>query len=243
MYALYCTCSFCTSHIQCSIQCVPFLDQPIKFDSDDVATSDFLSLEEDNSEVVKKKNPSTRVQQPRPQPRLQKQKPKKVARKKSTKPRHRMLSQLHACCNYHEQMNKIRSQSCTLVTNWDMGYDGDRDSEESVDEFLIPDAVPNIPVRQSCQRLKWRLAHTQFWLQYTTTTFLIRTFVVAIFHVSCVYIHVYIMFFPFCDVRVSARPHPVPQRYSAVFSAKIKSKKPTSRSCFSRWPRARELCF
>ena len=74
-----------------------------------------------------------------------------------------MVGQLKLCCYYHEQMNRLRNQSCALVTEGDMGYDGD--SESSTDEgpyYAEFESYRNLPVQHSRKRLKWCLAHAQF---------------------------------------------------------------------------------
>ena len=72
-----------------------------------------------------------------------------------------LSSRLKLCCGYHWQMERQRSQSCTLVTGVDAGYDGDSDS--SSDERAPLEPIPVVALRPSYQkRLMWRLANSHF---------------------------------------------------------------------------------
>ena len=68
---------------------------------------------------------------------------------------------LRPCCQYHQQMGRLRSQSCALVTGGDTGYEGDSDSSSEESAPLEP--IPAIALRPSHQkRLMWRLANSHF---------------------------------------------------------------------------------
>ena len=139
--------------------CVSVSDPPRNTDSSEVATSDFMSLEEDNCEAFKKSGKPAQQSQ-----HAKKGKGKRarqvVKKNKSFENRDLLMGQLKTCCHYHEQMSRLRNQSCKLVTAGDMGYDGD--SETSSEDTTAHEVITKRPIRNSRKRLKWRLAHAQF---------------------------------------------------------------------------------
>ena len=146
--------------------CVFAPDPKQQADSEEVATSDFLSLEEDcgpakNHLVAYKKPLTTGRAALQGRHRRGGKKVRRVAKKRlAIQTQDLLVSQLKTCCHYHEQMNRLRNQSCALVTEGDLGYDGD--SETSMEENATLEIFPTVPVRHSRKRLKWRLAHSQF---------------------------------------------------------------------------------
>ena len=138
-------------------------------DSDEAATSDFMSLDEADNEMI-----TTYLAQGKPftgsavankraaQPARSRGRGARpvVKRRVHQQTRDLLLGQLKTCCHYHEQMSQLRGQSCALVTEADMGYDGD--SETSSEGPTLSQAFPTRPVRHSRKRLKWRLAHSHF---------------------------------------------------------------------------------
>ena len=137
--------------------CFPWFTDPQssrRSTDSEVATSDFMSLEEDNCEPVKNLLDSDTQA-------CHKRRKSRQTTKKKINPhlRELLVSQLKTCCNYHEQMSRLRSQSCALVLEGDLGYDGD--SENSAEETAVHEISPNPPVRYNHKRLKWYLAHSQ----------------------------------------------------------------------------------
>ena len=158
----------CSDDVHC---CASLPTDPSRnTDSSEVATSDFMSLEEDNFEPLKShtaagerfRNGKSSAQQSQPAKKGKKGKKARqvVKKKKGSQNQDLLMGQLKTCCHYHEQMSRLRNQSCTLVTAGDMGYDGD--SETSSEDTTAHEVITKRPIRNSRKRLKWRLAHAQF---------------------------------------------------------------------------------
>ena len=154
MLSVYCWGFFCTDSNWPSSE------------SDEVATSDFISPEEeDSSDLVKSNIESSSAAWPTDRSEHQHKLRGKECRAGAKRGEDSQLdelltSQLAICCLYHEQMSRHRNQSRALVTQGDLGYDGD--SETSTEDATALDACTNLPIRHSRKRLRWQLAHSQF---------------------------------------------------------------------------------
>lgn len=126
-------------------------------DSEEVATSDFMSMEEADSETTKKKPVTNK--QPHKTTKATPTRQASKKKKRCSQTQDLLVGQLKMCCHYHERMSRMRTQSCALVTGGDVGYDGD--SETSSEDSVV-EVPPTTQVRHSQKRLKWRLAHSQF---------------------------------------------------------------------------------
>lgn len=147
-----------------SFPCVVSDPAQLSYDSEEVAEcSDVMSVEEESSDPVKNNNGSSALYTSDESSGPHYKRGRKDGRAGAKRDRQldeAFVGQLKTCCHYHEQMNYVRNQSRTLVTQGDMGYDGD--SETSTEEGAALEAYPNLPIRHSRKRLKWRLTYSQF---------------------------------------------------------------------------------